>query len=62
MIFTHVRGRVLWPPSDTDGERRKMLESYLSRPLAWRLIDGAIGMMMAAIALKLATGQGFPGA
>lgn len=39
-----------------------MLESYLSRPLVWRLIDGAIGMMMAAIALKLATGQGFPGA
>ncbi|MFO7648879.1 MULTISPECIES: LysE/ArgO family amino acid transporter [Halomonas] len=36
------------------------LSPWLSRPVAWRLIDGAIGMMMAAIALKLATGQGIP--
>jgi L-lysine exporter family protein LysE/ArgO len=26
----------------------------LSRPLAWRVIDGLIGLMMAAIALQLA--------
>ncbi|MFO8047002.1 MAG: LysE family transporter [Halomonas sp.] len=38
------------------------LSPWLSRPLAWRLIDGAIGIMMAAIAFKLAMGQGFPGA
>ncbi|PSJ23057.1 lysine transporter LysE [Halomonas sp. ND22Bw] len=31
-----------------------LLSPWLSRPLAWRCIDGAIGMMMAAIALQLA--------
>lgn len=36
------------------------LSTWLSRPLAWRLIDGGIGLMMAAIALRLALGQGFP--
>jgi L-lysine exporter family protein LysE/ArgO len=30
----------------------------LSRPLAWRIIDGVIGLMMAAIALHLALGNG----
>ena len=29
---------------------------------AWRLIDGAIGLIMVGIALKLAMGQGFPAA
>ncbi|MDN3523607.1 LysE/ArgO family amino acid transporter [Halomonas ramblicola] len=32
------------------------LSPWLSRPGAWRLIDGAIGVMMAVIALQLATG------
>ncbi|WP_417545909.1 LysE/ArgO family amino acid transporter [Marinobacter sp.] len=31
-----------------------VLAPVLSRPLAWRIIDGAIGVMMAAIALHLA--------
>ncbi|WP_069384573.1 LysE/ArgO family amino acid transporter [Halomonas caseinilytica] len=31
-----------------------LLSSWLSRPLAWRLIDGGIGVMMAVIALQLA--------
>jgi L-lysine exporter family protein LysE/ArgO len=30
------------------------LAPVLSRPLAWRIIDGLIGLMMAAIALQLA--------
>ncbi|MGM0702955.1 MAG: LysE/ArgO family amino acid transporter [Pseudomonadota bacterium] len=30
------------------------LSPWLSRPLAWRAIDGAIGVMLAAIALQLA--------
>ncbi|SEM58066.1 LysE/ArgO family amino acid transporter [Halomonas caseinilytica] len=34
-----------------------LLSSWLSRPLAWRLIDGGIGVMMAVIALQLA-GEG----
>ncbi|MBB3183724.1 L-lysine exporter family protein LysE/ArgO [Halomonas fontilapidosi] len=32
------------------------LSPWLSRPLAWRAIDAAIGMMMAAIAVQLAFG------
>ncbi|GHE20852.1 LysE/ArgO family amino acid transporter [Halomonas urumqiensis] len=36
------------------------LSPWLTRPLAWRLIDGAIGMMMAAIAFNLAMGNGVP--
>ncbi|TNE78603.1 MAG: amino acid transporter [Gammaproteobacteria bacterium] len=32
------------------------LAPVLSRPLAWRIIDGVIGVMMAAIALQLAVG------
>lgn len=31
------------------------LSPWLSRPLAWRAIDGVIGVMLAAIALQLAT-------
>ncbi|WP_136247433.1 LysE/ArgO family amino acid transporter [Halomonas borealis] len=31
-----------------------LLSPWLSRPLAWRCIDGAIGMMMAGIAWQLA--------
>ncbi|MDT8894738.1 LysE family transporter [Halomonas sp. I1] len=34
-----------------------LLSPWLSRPLAWRLIDGGIGVMMAAIAFQLA-GEG----
>ncbi|MFG6178494.1 LysE/ArgO family amino acid transporter [Halomonas sp. THAF12] len=34
-----------------------LLSPWLSRPRAWRLIDGAIGMMMAGIALQLAGGS-----
>lgn len=34
------------------------LAPWLSRPAAWRAIDGAIGVMMAAIALQLASGAG----
>ncbi|TDN97297.1 MULTISPECIES: LysE family transporter [Halomonas] len=34
------------------------LAPWLSRPLAWRAIDGTIGVMMAAIALQLASGTG----
>ncbi len=30
-----------------------LLSPWLSRPLAWRLIDGVIGLMMAAVALHL---------
>lgn len=30
-----------------------LLSPWLSRPLAWRLIDGAIGLMMATVALHL---------
>lgn len=30
-----------------------MLSPWLSRPLAWRLIDGVIGLMMAAVAMHL---------
>ncbi|MBB3190697.1 LysE/ArgO family amino acid transporter [Halomonas cerina] len=36
------------------------LSPWLSRPRAWRLIDAAIGVMMAAIALQLAMGEGPP--
>ncbi|HLV78344.1 MAG TPA: LysE family transporter [Marinobacter sp.] len=32
------------------------LAPVLSRPLAWRIIDGVIGLMMAVIALQLALG------
>ncbi|HET8848438.1 MAG TPA: LysE/ArgO family amino acid transporter [Marinobacter sp.] len=32
------------------------LAPVLSKPLAWRIIDGVIGLMMAAIALQLALG------
>ncbi|PMR76432.1 LysE/ArgO family amino acid transporter [Billgrantia endophytica] len=32
-----------------------MLSPWLSRPLAWRLIDGAIGLMMAVVAVHLAS-------
>jgi L-lysine exporter family protein LysE/ArgO len=34
------------------------LAPVLSRPAAWRIIDGVIGLMMAAIALQLAVGGG----
>ena len=34
------------------------LAPVLSRPLAWRIIDGVIGLMMAGIALHLAVGGG----
>ncbi|MBS8239518.1 amino acid transporter [Marinobacter lipolyticus] len=34
------------------------LAPVLSRPVAWRLIDGVIGLMMAAIAIHLAVGGG----
>jgi len=34
------------------------LAPLLSRPIAWRVIDGVIGVMMAAIALHLALGNG----
>ncbi|MGM0769138.1 MAG: LysE/ArgO family amino acid transporter [Pseudomonadota bacterium] len=34
------------------------LAPVLSQPLAWRIIDGVIGLMMAAIALQLALGNG----
>jgi len=34
------------------------LSPWLSRPLAWRAIDGTIGVMMGAIALHLAAGSG----
>lgn len=34
------------------------LAPILSRPLAWRIIDGVIGVMMTAIALHLALGNG----
>ncbi|MCK2184689.1 LysE/ArgO family amino acid transporter [Halomonas getboli] len=37
-----------------------LLSPWLSRPLAWRGIDGAIGLMMGAIALQLAVAP--PGA
>lgn len=35
-----------------------MLAPWLKRPAAWRAIDGAIGVMMAAIAVQLANGAG----
>ncbi|MEX2476699.1 LysE/ArgO family amino acid transporter [Marinobacter sp.] len=34
------------------------LAPVLSRPVAWRIIDGVIGLMMAGIALHLALGDG----
>ncbi|MYL24903.1 LysE/ArgO family amino acid transporter [Vreelandella massiliensis] len=33
------------------------LSPWLSRPVAWRTIDGVIGVMMAVIAIKLALGS-----
>ncbi len=36
------------------------LAPWLKKPAAWRAIDGAIGVMMAAIALQLASGAGMP--
>lgn len=36
------------------------LAPWLKRPVAWRAIDGAIGVMMAAIAIQLASGTGMP--
>ncbi|MDT0501729.1 MULTISPECIES: LysE family transporter [unclassified Halomonas] len=38
------------------------LAPWLKRPVAWRAIDGAIGVMMAAIAVQLASGTGMPAA
>ncbi|MBF7054296.1 LysE family transporter [Halomonas sp. KAO] len=38
------------------------LAPWLKRPVAWRVIDGAIGVMMAAIAVQLASGTGMPAA
>ncbi|MDR5903624.1 LysE/ArgO family amino acid transporter [Halomonas icarae] len=38
------------------------LAPWLKRPVAWRAIDGAIGVMMAAIAIQLASGTGMPAA
>jgi L-lysine exporter family protein LysE/ArgO len=32
------------------------LAPWLARPAAWRVIDGVIGLMMAAIAIQLAAG------
>ena len=32
------------------------LAPWLARPVAWRVIDGVIGLMMAAIAIQLAAG------
>ncbi|WP_027961772.1 LysE/ArgO family amino acid transporter [Halomonas halodenitrificans] len=39
-----------------------MLAPWLKRPAAWRAIDGAIGVMMAAIAVQLASGAGMSAA
>lgn len=36
------------------------LAPWLKQPVAWRAIDGAIGVMMAAIAVQLASGTGMP--
>ncbi|WP_299235716.1 LysE family transporter [uncultured Halomonas sp.] len=36
------------------------LAPWLKRPVAWRAIDGAIGVMMAAIAIQLASGAAMP--